>query len=67
MGTMSTQVVKAGDVEIGDTIVFHDTRFNFVVEDITVPTPNGIIFHYSNHTELGPYRDDEKLSVIRRS
>lgn len=56
--------MKAKDVKIGDTIVFHDTCFNFVVEDIT-DNELGVQFHYNNGTASSVYEIDNNLSIIR--
>lgn len=61
----NAQSMDAKDVKIGDTIVFHDTRFNFTVEDAYETTIGEIRFAYSNYTASSCYRPDDRLSVIR--
>jgi len=61
------QHLRASSIKLGDIIIHEDSRFNYIVEDITEPTTNEIRLHYNNMTASSLYDGHEMLTVIRLS
>jgi len=57
--------IKAEKIQVGDTIVFNDARFNFVVEDIRENSNGDIWFLSNNDTQSTRFDSDELVTVIR--
>lgn len=66
---MHTSNIRADQVKVGDTVVFTNTRFNFIVENITPRalsnTELNIEFSYNDETASSVYKPFERLNVIR--
>jgi hypothetical protein len=57
--------IKAEKIQINDTIVFNDVRFNFVVEDIRENSNGDIWFLSNNDTQSMSFDNDELVTVIK--
>ena len=57
--------IKAEKIQVNDTIVFNDARFNFVVEDIRENSNGDIWFSSNNDTQSMRFDNDELVTVIR--
>ena len=57
--------IKAVKAREGDVMVFSNSRFNYVIEEIAETKDGQVLFRYNNDTATEFYDYDEYISVER--
>lgn len=57
--------IKAIDAREGDTVIFNNPRFNYVIEEIAETKDGQVLFRYRNDTATEFYDYNERITVER--